>query len=211
MKIPRIFHQLWLGGFDMPPKLAAWTADWRRLHPRWELRLWRDSGNDQIAANGFELASRHPKLLAAACHLSQRSNIWRYDLIDRFGGVYLDTDMEPLRPIDDLLVGVEAFASLMIAHRDNKTQVCLGCSVFGSVANTPWTNNLVSRMTAEDPIVHGSLGSHYFTKVTVDHPEVTRFVPGVFSTTNRTANGYAIHHWSSRWWPSSFKQLGATS
>jgi mannosyltransferase OCH1-like enzyme len=205
--IPHVFHQIWLGGLVMPPKLAAWTADWRRLHPKWELRLWHECGDGRIAANGFEQVSQYPELLARACHLSQRSDIWRYELINRFGGVYLDTDMEPLRPIDDLLIGVQTFASLMIAHRDKKTQVCLGCSVFGAVPNHPWTNGLVARMSEEDPTIHGSLSSHYFAKVTADYPEVTRFVPGVLSATNRTVGGYAIHHWSSRWWQNSFKRL----
>jgi len=194
----------------MPPKLTAWSADWQRLHPKWDLQLWRESGEGKIATKGFEIVSNHPAQLAAACHLSQRSNIWRYELINRFGGVYLDTDVEPIRPIDDLLAGVEAFASLMIAHRDKKTQICLGCSVFGATLNHPWPSSLSSRLDTMDATIHGSLGSHYFSDVTDTHPEVTRFPPGVFSASNKISGGYAIHHWSSRWWPNSFKPLNET-
>ena len=46
-----------------------------------------------------------------------------------------------------------------------------------------------------------------FAEVATKHPEITRFAPGIFSATNRIANDYAIHHWSSRWWPNSFKRL----
>jgi mannosyltransferase OCH1-like enzyme len=38
-----------------------------------------------------------------------RSDVARYEILYRFGGVYADCDVEPLKPFDDLL-GVEAFA-----------------------------------------------------------------------------------------------------
>jgi mannosyltransferase OCH1-like enzyme len=207
MEIPCIFHQIWLGGLDMPPKLAAWSTDCARLHPKWELRLWRECGDGQIEANGVKFVSQYPKQLARACHLSQRSNILRYELVSRFGGVYLDTDVELIRPIDPLLVGVEAFASLMTAARNNKTQVCLTCSVFGAVPEHPWTGDLAAQIADVDTSVNGSLGSLYFAKVSEGHPEITRFAPGVLSAPNKNSAGYAIHHWSSRWWPNSFEPL----
>lgn len=195
----------------MPPKLTAWSTAWQRLHPKWEMRVWHECKDGVIEANGVQFTSQYPELLARSCHLSQRSNIWRYELVNQFGGVYLDTDMEPLRPIDGLLANVQAFTSLIVSARGNKSRVCSGCSVFGSIAKHPWMSDLVAQLKTRDVAINGSLDSPYLTMMSTDHPEVTRFEPGVFSAHNKVSGGYAIHHWSSRWWPGSFKQLGATS
>jgi mannosyltransferase OCH1-like enzyme len=128
-------------------------------------------------------------------------------LAPAIGGVYLDTDVEAIQPIDSLLVNVEAFASLMTAARNDKIQVCLTCSAFGAMPNHPWAADLAAQIATTDTSVHGSLGSVYFAKVSKDHPRITKFAPGVFSASNKNSVGYAIHHWSSRWWPGSFKRL----
>ena len=40
--IPRILHQIWLGGSPIPEEFLEFSAGWRRHHPHWEYRLWTD-------------------------------------------------------------------------------------------------------------------------------------------------------------------------
>ena len=42
MKIPRIFHQIWVGLEPFPDEYVALQETWRRHNPDWELRFWRD-------------------------------------------------------------------------------------------------------------------------------------------------------------------------
>ena len=42
-------------------------------------------------------------LFDRATSYARKADIARYEVIRRFGGVYLDTDMECLRPIDELI------------------------------------------------------------------------------------------------------------
>src|SRR5204863_264320 len=43
----------------------------------------------------------------------ERADILRLELLWRYGGVYIDTDFECLKPIDELLEGVEFFTGLL--------------------------------------------------------------------------------------------------
>ena len=41
IKIPKIIHQIWLGGL-VPEKYAAWIATWPKYHPDWTIIMWMD-------------------------------------------------------------------------------------------------------------------------------------------------------------------------
>ena len=42
MRIPRIFHQIWVGPDPLPDEFAAYGQTWLDHHPGWELKLWTD-------------------------------------------------------------------------------------------------------------------------------------------------------------------------
>jgi hypothetical protein len=161
-------------------------------------------------------------LLDRACHLSQRSNIWRYEIVQEYGGLYVDTDIEPVRPIDDLVAESSQFTVSYLREPDH-----YACSFFGAVPRHAWLDDLVERLPAQDPTISLSMGSAYFTKVTRDHLDVSILpgisvvhdhnpwtqpagvVPGV-DDARRSSNPatYAVHHWSSNWFPKGFEKLG---
>src|SRR3712207_1506593 len=100
MAIPLTFHQLWLGPDPMPAEFQEFRTTWQRLHPGWEHKLWTDATLPPLEnQRAFDLARS-----AAA-----RSNIARYEIVRRFGGVYIDTDFECKRSLEALLQGVDCF------------------------------------------------------------------------------------------------------
>ena len=91
--IPRKIHRVWLGS-PMPERFVELGRSWQRLHPEWELITWGDADLDWLRNRAeFERAPR----------LTTRSNIARYEIVHREGGLYVDCDFEALRPIDELL------------------------------------------------------------------------------------------------------------
>ncbi len=99
MPIPRILHQTWKTS-SVPEPLASFQARWRELHPDFEYRLWTDEQNDALVRSEF------PEL--HALYRSFPREIYRADMarclyLLRFGGVYVDLDVEPLRPLDGFL------------------------------------------------------------------------------------------------------------
>lgn len=96
MMTPKIIHYVWVGDAPKPPIVLHCIESWKKFCPGWEIREW---GNDLIAQCGNRYAKEafeHKKWAFVAD--------WaRLYVLYTYGGVYLDTDMELLKPIDEFL------------------------------------------------------------------------------------------------------------
>lgn len=84
----------------MPRPLAAFQRQWRELHPDFEYRLWTDAQNDAFVRAEF------PEWYTLYRSFSRE--IYRADMVRclyllRFGGVYVDLDVQPLRSLHGFL------------------------------------------------------------------------------------------------------------
>lgn len=92
--IPRILHR------TVPAQTTAevegWWARWRDLHPGWVLMTHRDPMNPAAWPETGHLWGK--------CHHgSQLAGLIRLEALWRWGGVYVDSDVEPLRSLEPLL------------------------------------------------------------------------------------------------------------
>ena len=101
--IPKIFHRIWLGGTPMPAEFQAFGASWSDLHPGWE--MWNWYGFTQELVDSF----RNWHLLHKCRNNAQAADLLRYELLWRYGGVYLDTDFECQKNIEPLLIADATF------------------------------------------------------------------------------------------------------
>src|ERR671939_669644 len=100
MLIPRLFHWIWLGNRPLPTEHRRWIGGWLELHPRWKHVLWTEENRPTlINEEQFQRADSY----------AQQSDILRYEIVYRHGGVYVDTDFECLRNIEPLMEGADAF------------------------------------------------------------------------------------------------------
>ncbi len=200
--IPRIFHRIWLGGPE-PVHHWQWMQSWRRHHPGWRIVTWTDHNLPPL---------RNQAYFDRATSLAQRSDIARYELLARFGGVYLDTDMEAFRPIDALLEGVEFFC----AYED---EVWLNIAILGCLAHNGVMRTLVGELPASfegnvGASINEQSGPQFFTRVVnrlrsdpggapVAVFPSALFYPYHFSEPRRAGeafpDAYAAHHWSQSW------------
>lgn len=96
-KIPKIIHQIWLGPKKLPKKYSLWGETWRKFNPSWKYKLWTDN-----ELKDFPLVNQ--ELFDQASNYGFKSDIARYEILRKFGGIYVDTDFECLKPIpNDLL------------------------------------------------------------------------------------------------------------
>jgi hypothetical protein len=101
MALPKIIHQTWKDE-EVPASLAACQQSWRRFNPDWEYRLWTDADNDALVQDEFPSLLDLYRSLPRAIH---RADFARVLYLWRFGGLYVDLDIEALRPADELLDG----------------------------------------------------------------------------------------------------------
>lgn len=125
--IPKILHQIWLGS-NVPPAFLKFREEWGNKHPDWSMPLWRDNNLPCLL---------NQSLFDSASNYGEKSDILRYELVHKYGGIYVDMDFECLRPIDQLLERknlVVDECELM----NGEYVIKAGAGIFGAVANHPF-------------------------------------------------------------------------
>lgn len=102
--IPFRILRVWLGRDPIPRLFEGWWDDFRRLHPTYDCRTVRD-----VQAEALMPASL-ADVYADCDTQAGRSDVARIVALQAFGGVYVDVDVMPLRPLDDLLSDGRPFA-----------------------------------------------------------------------------------------------------
>jgi hypothetical protein len=95
-QIPKIIHYIWLGGKQIPEKNQKWMETWKKQCPDYEIRRWDESNYNVEKCRYSSEAYKKGKY-------SFVSDYIRLDVVYQYGGIYLDTDVELLKPLDDLL------------------------------------------------------------------------------------------------------------
>lgn len=114
--VPKIIHQIWIGNEPFPEKYKFIVDKWRTMHPWWDYKLWDDTA---IAA--LELENK--EFYTAGANPGEKSDIARYEILKRFGGVYVDTDFECIKSFDDLISKVDF---CMAVEPVTTSPACLG-------------------------------------------------------------------------------------
>ena len=186
--IPRILHQVWVGPNPLPEDFARYRESWRNHHPDWEMRLWTEESlpKDLVRPEVYE-RMRKP---------TERSDMIRLEILFRFGGVYVDTDFECLRPIDPLIEGTEFFTCDLKPGRVNN-------AVIGSVRGHPLLERALRelRPRAEYGYDKHGTGPFFLEALVRDQAGVTIYPPHYFyPTTPGEREGAYAAHGSARSW-----------
>jgi inositol phosphorylceramide mannosyltransferase catalytic subunit len=173
--IPRKIHRVWVGD-PMPERLERYGDTWKQHHPDWEHVLWTEANmpplrNQHIYDRAEELAPGHVGQL--------RSDVARYEILLDHGGVYVDADLECLRPIDGLLDGVTAFAGW------EKDSQWVGNTILGAVPGHSFMRALVTGLAANVRRHAGArpnalTGPRYVTAVRRRHGRAVTMFPQRF-------------------------------
>ncbi|MBE5808165.1 MAG: glycosyl transferase [Clostridiales bacterium] len=94
--IPKVIHYCWFGGNPKNELIEMCIASWKEFCPDYEVIEWNESNYD-VNAHPFMKKAYEAKRWAFV------SDYARIDILDRYGGIYLDTDVELLKSLDPLL------------------------------------------------------------------------------------------------------------
>ena len=102
--IPKKLHYMWLGGKPIPDSLKKCMESWHRFCPDYEIIEWNEKNYD---------IGKHPYMKQAyeAGAYGFVPDYARLDILYNEGGIYLDTDVEIKKSIEDLLCQ-EAFCGV---------------------------------------------------------------------------------------------------
>ena len=95
-KIPKIIHYGWFGGNPIPKRLQGYIDTWKKFCPDYQIIRW-DESNYDVSKNRYMKQAYEAKKYAFV------SDYMCLDVVKDYGGIYLDTDVELLKSLDDLL------------------------------------------------------------------------------------------------------------
>lgn len=123
MSIPKKIHYCWFGKNPLPESVLKCIESWKRYCPDYEIIQWNESNFD---VNEIQYTSE--------AYANQKwafvSDYARLKVVYENGGIYLDTDVELLKPLDSFLK-YEGYMGF-----ENEKAVASGLG-FGSVAGHP--------------------------------------------------------------------------
>ena len=94
--IPKIIHYCWFGRGEMPELALKCIESWHKYMPDWEYKLWNEDNFDVNSVPYVKEAYEARKFAFVTDYV-------RLYALYTEGGVYMDTDVEVLKPYDDLL------------------------------------------------------------------------------------------------------------
>jgi mannosyltransferase OCH1-like enzyme len=189
LQIPRVFHQIWLGPDPLPKEYVAYQRSWTRHHPGWQLRLW----TEDVLPEDLERTEVYERLRRPA----ERSDLLRFELLARHGGVYVDADFEFLRSLEPLLDGVTFFCAYNDPGRVNN-------AIVGSVAGHPLVLRAIEQLRPREtfgPVDKEGTGPLFLNRLVREFPEVTIFGEELFYPRTGAARerAFAVHHAARSW------------
>lgn len=128
-KIPKRFIRIWLGEKPIPEKFEEWWQGFKDIHPDYEFITIRDELEFNMSKELEDIYWQLPSY-------SAQSDVIRLLALYKYGGVYLDTDMKPIKSFDPLLAENTPFVGL----RSTKS---FATGVIGSPKNHPMVKLLI--------------------------------------------------------------------
>ena len=102
MPIPKIIHQMWIGPKPAPTGLMN---TWRDKHPDFEYIRWSES---ELEVRGF--TSECQSQIDAMPEINGKADIYRWEILNKYGGIFVDADSVCVEPFDETFLARTAFA-----------------------------------------------------------------------------------------------------
>lgn len=236
--IPKIIHIMWLGG-KMPQQYEPFIKSWRRLHPEWTIVFWTDSHfnydrGSHVMRSFDELSnlvksSTCPKNIVvdvtflefdnkdmydAAINYGEKSDILKWEVVYRIGGVYVDVDFEALKSLDMFHTRYDFYTGLQPLDTN---MVQLGAALFAARPHHPILHACVTKVRENKNIkqIIIKTGPIHFTRCFLmtacqSGNKDVAFPASYFYPCDYNQKGlpqdqwvkpesFAVHHWAGSW------------
>lgn len=218
--IPKIIHHVWPGSDVFKQKFHKFRKSWLHYHPDWTFYFWR---LDNLPSN---IDQRVLKILNNPKYsITIKSDVLRFEIVKIFGGIYVDTDMECLKPLDKLLshkffTGKECqnymCPSIFGAEKNNQILIEILNQVIHNLENIDinYSNQCPNAVSGPHPFTY-ILKSKTFKEITPftdilenkTSEEITIYSPEYFYPVswadrdvpgiyNNLNSSYSVHYWS---------------
>ncbi len=209
--IPKVIHFCWFGGSDLPNSTKQYIQTWRNVLKGFEIQEWNEQNFDLSSAPEYVKEAYNLKKYAFV------SDYVRIFALKKYGGIYLDTDVEIIRDFSehledsDLVLGFESDRLLTTAFIASAP----GHPFIEAFEESYWSRNFVMKDGSCDLTTINNklsdLAVQWGLDLDLDAYQELKDNIKVFSRdyfaafdvynwhTKVTENTYAIHHMAASW------------
>ena len=209
MTTPRVIHQMWSTS-DLPEPFATYHSTVKQLNPDCQVILWTDA--DMFEFMEREYPDHYDTFRSYPLNI-YRFDMFRYFLLYRIGGMYLDLDMEPHQPFNQL------FADQLVLCEEHPAEWCrfkvprlLSNAMMIAPPDHPFIKRLIDEVVI-DPAhtaygVIKSTGPLHVTSKWADASTSLEckvlshqaFFPVSYNSKSQAVGTYATHRFAHTWW-----------
>lgn len=200
--IPKVLHYVWVGGKPMPTLVRKCVESWKRHTPDYAIRFWNEE-NSPMNHPYVQEMYRQKKWAFVSDYI-------RFWALEREGGIYLDTDMELLKPLDRFLEDGAFLGrskggdieSSIIGARPHHPLIARALSFYEEDAEFSIRNT-------SPRVLEHALASDAYPDVRVyDSKYFHPCDEGEKCLEEQLSSAYARHHWAESWVPyAGFRKL----
>ncbi|NIK76102.1 mannosyltransferase OCH1-like enzyme [Paenibacillus castaneae] len=216
-QIPRIVHYCWFGRGEKPKMMIKCMKSWEKYLGGYQFMEWNE--------NNFDISSnRYVKEAYEARKYAFVSDYVRLHALQRYGGIYLDTDVEVIKPLDPFLQH-DAFSGF-------EDQKFLQSGTMGAVKDHFWIKELLDHYVNRsfllpDGSMDTTTNTAVITKICAKHGLIQNgeyqvlsngvtFYPRAYFSPYDYINGgnyitnesHSIHHFAQSWLPAHVRIRG---
>lgn len=215
MNIPKKIHYCWFGGTEKNELIKKCIDSWKRYCPDYEIVEWNENNFD-LSSSQYVMEAYNAKKWA---FVSDYVRMWA---LYNYGGIYLDTDVEILKPLDKFLIH-DAFTGF--EKEELPFTAVVGCVKKHEVVASILSTYEGRRFLKEDGTYDMQTNTESVSKLFVEHYGVKLnnlrqdisngltiypseyFCPKSYTdnTVKITKNTYAIHWFDGSWMDISVK------
>ena len=197
MAIPKVIHYCWLSGEPYPDLVQKCMESWHKYLPDYQFVLWDNEKIKEIDCSWVNSAIAAKKWAFAADYI-------RLYALYNYGGIYLDCDIEVLKPFDDLLN-----CSCFVGRETHKNVI--EAAIMGAESGLDWVKNALdwykSKVFDATQLNNPSIAIPVILKNVLSKKSNIAILPAEFFSPkdNRTGNvkitphTYTIHHFDGNW------------
>jgi hypothetical protein len=108
--IPKVIYMC----YKTLDKIKIYSQNWKRLNPEYEIKLYDDNLCREFLLK--EYSQLHVDIFDFIKDGPIKSDFWRCCIINKYGGLYVDADIEPLVPLREYIEGDEYFVTCFSAN-----------------------------------------------------------------------------------------------
>ena len=206
--IPKILHYVWFGDKEFGDLENMCLESWRKYLPDYKIMRWDNSCIDKMDNLYFKQAIENKKY-AFASDYARLKALWEY------GGIYVDTDEEVLKSLDEFLVHDYFMGCQSCGSAKGPNPALIGATPHNEVIK-----NLLSvyddiKFVNDDGSFNMTTNPAYFEKILNEvyhikttyieegkiefHPNSFMYDCYLFGKRNNTS--FATHHYAGSWKP----------